>query len=87
MRGYFTRNWADDVGAGTGRDSGRTFGTTQTASGAAQNGGQTNFNETDGSYVSGTMQNRASGQFQYNDTATYSTFRPQNIALLAVIKF
>jgi len=87
LRGYFPRGWADDVGPGVGRDSGRTFGTVQTASGVAQSGGAIQFNEIDSSYPSGQIGNRQTTPFQYNDGASYSTFRPQNIALLACIKF
>jgi microcystin-dependent protein len=83
LRGRFTRSWADNGSI----DSGRAFGSTQSATSFLVNSntnpvaGVKNSDGTDGTATSRT----ASG-FQ-DVTSDYYTVRPTNIALLACIKF
>jgi len=85
MRGYFTRNWADNIGAISGRDQSRTFGSTQVATSATSSGNPTGneMQDTDGSNGTVTI---AKGNFGGTESSTYNKVRPENIALLACIK-
>ena len=90
MRGYFTRNWADDVGAIAGRDQSRTFGSTQEATDIAKGAEPINnwqMSNTDGSAGNTSIANYSGAVNPYNANAARNKFRPENIALLAVIKF
>jgi microcystin-dependent protein len=85
LRGYFPRGWADDGSI----DSGRTFGTTQSATTLAATTGTNrpthnviaNSDGTDGTVGIGDIGD------DNTRTATRQKFRPVNIALLACIKF
>jgi len=86
LRGYFPRGWADNGSI----DSGRSFGTTQQATGVATYGGSDveksrvqNSDGTDGTVTNVEQANRAS----FSGSGTYQKTRPVNLALLACIKF
>jgi microcystin-dependent protein len=85
LRGYFTRNWADNGSV----DSGRSFGSTQESTQILSLG----YNE---DVAAGLINSDGNGASQsgtqnsvYNNgsTVTYKKFRPVNLALLACIAF
>ena len=88
MRGYFTRNWADNGST----DSGRTFGTTQSAT--SLTAGTDKFTPSD---VYSTLVQNSDGTDGVGNTrnasiassinVTFQKVRPVNLALLAVIKY
>jgi microcystin-dependent protein len=89
MRGYFVRGWADDGSI----DSGRTFGTTQSATSFTANtdnfgdgarGQASRFQNSDGDDGSASVGSSTSNA---DRTITYRKVRPVNLALLACIKF
>lgn len=86
LRGRFTRNWADDGSI----DSGRSFGSTQTDDFKAHTHATPDANQATSPTFSGVnylmMTYGTGGVNQVNSTGGTET-RPNNIALLACIKF
>lgn len=83
LRGYFPRGWADNGSI----DSGRSFGSSQTATSFTSNGGvgaESKVKNEDG--TDGTVSGYGAG-LTSTPTLTYYKVRPENIALLACIKF
>lgn len=87
MRGYFTRNWADDyVGADRNRDNGRSFGSAQDSSGLFTSYGSSFVFDSDGTHSTGNYYPFIQ-QTGSTNNATAVGIRPKNMALLAVIKY
>ena len=86
MRGYFTRNWADDGSI----DSGRSFGSTQESTQIYSTGGNSNpgaigLINSDGDGA--TNSNISQSYSDLGVSNTYKKIRPVNRALLACIAF
>jgi len=85
MRGYFARGWVDDGSI----DSGRAFGSTQTASSLAYNrSGASNFPISGGQDFDSTFNGSGgSGTSGNIETLQFGRVRPYNVAFLACIKY
>ena len=87
MRGFFTRNWADDyVGSAYNRNNGRSFGSEQPSTSMYSNYTNAFITDSDGVAFTGGFSPYCAQQ-GYNANATGFGFAPKNIALLAVIKY
>jgi len=87
MRGYFTRNWADDyAGSAYNRNNGRTFGSEQPSTSMYSGYATAFITDSDGVAFTGGY-NAYAAQSGANANASGYGFAPKNIALLAVIKY